>query len=70
MSTSEHTVSWYNEHAAEYAQHVATPSEFIYHAYYEKPAVRAELPDVAGLTVLSLGGGSGVGTNLHVAIPH
>jgi ubiquinone/menaquinone biosynthesis C-methylase UbiE len=60
MSTSKRTKDWYNKNAHTYAKHVTNPADSPYHAYYEKPAIRAELPDVTGYSVLSLGCGSGL----------
>jgi SAM-dependent methyltransferase len=60
VSTTKRTIDWYNENADGYAKHVNNPEDSIYHAYYEKPAIRAELPDIKGKAVLSLGCGSGV----------
>jgi ubiquinone/menaquinone biosynthesis C-methylase UbiE len=48
--------------ASNYHSHVTNPADSIYHAYYEKPAIRTELPDLAGLDVISIGCGSGVDT--------
>lgn len=62
MSTSNRTVDWYNDNADQYAKHVNDPDDSVYHAFYEKPAIRAELPDVSGKNVLSLGCGSGIDT--------
>jgi ubiquinone/menaquinone biosynthesis C-methylase UbiE len=62
MSTSKQTREWYSNNAEQYARHVSDPTDSIYHAYYEKPAMQVELPDVRGWDVLSLGCGSGVDT--------
>lgn len=59
MSTSKKTLDWYNSNADAYAAHVRNPQDSIYHAYYEKPAIRAEIPNIKGKAVLSLGCGSG-----------
>jgi ubiquinone/menaquinone biosynthesis C-methylase UbiE len=59
MSTDERSRTWYHDHAAEYTRHVRDPHDSIYHAFYEKPAMYALLPDLHGKTVLSLGCGSG-----------
>lgn len=63
MSTSKETRDWYSQNAEQYARHVSDPSDSIYHAYYEKPAMQSELPDVRGKDVLSLACGSGVDTH-------
>lgn len=60
MPTDPRTIQAYNQHAEVYNAHVLDPADSIFHAYYEKPALRAELPDLQGLDVLSLGCGSGV----------
>lgn len=60
MGTDNRTIEAYNENAEAYNKHVLDPKDSIYHAYYEKPAIRAELPDLTGLDVLSIGCGSGV----------
>lgn len=62
MATDPNTIKHYNESAAEYHRHVSDPNASIFHAYYEKPAIRAELPDLHGLEVVSIGCGSGVDT--------
>lgn len=59
MSTAKKTRDWYKKHASEYAAHVRNKSESIYHSYYEKPAIRGELPGINGKATLSLGCGSG-----------
>lgn len=60
MSTDPGTVESYNRNAKQYNAHVSDPGESIFHSYYEKPALRAELPDLAGKNVLCIGCGSGV----------
>jgi ubiquinone/menaquinone biosynthesis C-methylase UbiE len=60
MPTDPSTIASYNLNAAAYDAHVNNPSDSIYHAYYEKPAMYAELPDLGGLDVISIGCGSGV----------
>ena len=59
MSTNDKTIRWYQENASSYAQHVRSPESSIYHAYYEKPAMSALLPDLKDASVVSLGCGSG-----------
>lgn len=66
MSTDPRTIEAYNKNADIYNEHVLNPNDSIYHAYYEKPAMRAELPDLTGLDVLSIGCGSGVDTQWFV----
>jgi ubiquinone/menaquinone biosynthesis C-methylase UbiE len=63
MPTDERTVQWYDEHAADYTQHVRNPNDSIYHSMYEKPAMYALVPDLMGLSVISLGCGSGEDCN-------
>lgn len=62
MSTDDKTVQAYDDHAAEYDTHVSDPNDSIYHSYYEKPAIRAILPNLKNKKVLALGCGSGVET--------
>jgi ubiquinone/menaquinone biosynthesis C-methylase UbiE len=59
MSTDEKTINWYNENAQNYAVHTKSPTDSIYHAYYEKPAMYKLIPDIQDGQVLSLGCGSG-----------
>ena len=59
MSTDDKTIRWYNENAESYTAHVRDTSDSVYHAYYEKPAMYALLPDIQGKRVISLGCGSG-----------
>lgn len=59
MSTDQRTIDWYNEHADDYASHVKNPNESVYHSLYEKPAMYAELPDLSGKDIISLGCGTG-----------
>lgn len=59
MSTDEKSINFYKTKAADYAAHVRNPKDSVYHAYYEKPAMYALLPDLSGKTVLSVGCGSG-----------
>ncbi|GAC1392143.1 MAG: class I SAM-dependent methyltransferase [Candidatus Saccharimonadales bacterium] len=60
MTTDPNTIRGYNENAENYHKHVSDPNDSIFHAYYEKPAIRAELPSLDGLEVISIGCGSGV----------
>jgi ubiquinone/menaquinone biosynthesis C-methylase UbiE len=62
MATDPNTIKHYNENAENYSRHVLDPNDSTFHAYYEKPAIRAELPDLNGLEVISIGCGSGVDT--------
>ncbi len=62
MSTDKETIDWYNANAKSYTEHVRNADDSIYHAYYEKPAMYANLPDLTGKHVLSLGCGSGEDT--------
>lgn len=63
MSTDKQTQQWYNENAQKYTDHVRNENDSIYHAYYEKPAMYALLPDLTNKIVLSLGCGSGEDSN-------
>lgn len=63
MSTDERTVQWYNEHAADYTEHVRNPNDSIYHSMYEKPAMYALVPDLNDKSAISLGCGSGEDCN-------
>jgi ubiquinone/menaquinone biosynthesis C-methylase UbiE len=60
MATHPNTINQYNEHAENYHKHVSDPNDSTFHAYYEKPAIRTELPALDGLDVISIGCGSGV----------
>lgn len=60
MATDPKTIKHYNENAKNYHRHVSDPNDSTFHAYYEKPAIRAELPNVSDLEVISIGCGSGV----------
>jgi ubiquinone/menaquinone biosynthesis C-methylase UbiE len=60
MATDPNTVKAYNQGAKVYDQHVSDPTDSTFHSYYEKPAIRAELPELKGLSVISIGCGSGV----------
>jgi SAM-dependent methyltransferase len=59
MATDDKSIQFYTARAKEYAAHVRNPKDSVYHAYYEKPAMYALLPDIKGKTVLSVGCGSG-----------
>jgi SAM-dependent methyltransferase len=59
MSIDDKSLQFYTRRAVEYAAHVRNPKESVYHAYYEKPAMYALLPDLKGKAVLSVGCGSG-----------
>lgn len=50
----------YDMGAAEYDAHVSDPNDSIYHAYYEKPAIRKLFGDLTDKKVLNIGCGSGV----------
>lgn len=60
MATDPNTVKSYNQNAENYNRHVSDPTDSTFHSYYEKPAIRAELPILDGLNVISIGCGSGV----------
>lgn len=60
MATDPNTVRSYNQNAENYNRHVSDPTDSTFHSYYEKPAIRAELPSLDGLDVISIGCGSGV----------
>jgi ubiquinone/menaquinone biosynthesis C-methylase UbiE len=60
MATDPSTVRQYDQNAEKYHRHVSDPNDSTFHSYYEKPAIRAELPDLNGLEVISIGCGSGV----------
>lgn len=60
MATDPHTIRSYNANAENYDRHVSDPTDSTFHSYYEKPAIRAELPSLDGLEVISIGCGSGV----------
>jgi len=59
MSTEKRTIDWYNRHAEEYLAHISDSHDSPYHAYYEKPAIRGELPNLKGKSVISLGCAAG-----------
>jgi ubiquinone/menaquinone biosynthesis C-methylase UbiE len=59
MSTDKLSIDWYNQNSDFYTKHVRDPEDSIYHSLYEKPAMYKLLPDLTGMTVISLGCGSG-----------
>jgi len=59
LSTDQRTIDAYNEYANSYHNHVLDPADSPLHEYYEKPALRAELKNLKGASVLSVGCGSG-----------
>jgi len=63
MSTDKKSRQWYEDNADNYAAHTRDPNESIYHSLYEKPAMYSMLPDLTGMSVLSLGCGSGEDCN-------
>ena len=62
MATDPNTIRSYNQNAEGYNKHVSDPTDSIFHSYYEKPAIRAALPSLDNLEVISIGCGSGVDT--------
>ena len=60
MNNNQGVAEFYDKNADDYHRHVTDSSDSIYHAYYEKPAIRAALPKLGGLKVISIGCGSGV----------
>ena len=62
MATDPKTIQQYNQNADNYHRHVSDPTDSTFHSYYEKPAIRAKLPSLEGLDVISIGCGSGVDT--------
>ena len=63
MSTDPRTVAGYDSGAEAYNAHVSDPSQSPFHTYYEKPAIRKELPSLSELSVISLGCGNGADAN-------
>ncbi len=63
MSTDEYSKQFYINNAQKYTDHVRNPKDSVYHAYYEKPAMYALLPDLVGKDVISIGCGSGEDSN-------
>lgn len=59
MPTDPKTIEGYDSGAEAYDTHIKDPDLSPFHTYYEKPAIRAELPNLAGLSVISLGCGNG-----------
>lgn len=62
MATDPNTVRHYNLNAEKYHAHVSDPTDSTFHSLYEKPAIRAELPNLSDLEVISIGCGSGLDT--------
>lgn len=60
MLTDPYTIKHYNEHAEDYDRHVSNPNDSTFHSFYEKPAIKAELPNLKGFEIISIGCGSGV----------
>lgn len=58
--TDPNTVKSYDVNAEQYNAHVLDPNDSIFHSYYEKPALRAELLELNDKDVLCIGCGSGV----------
>jgi ubiquinone/menaquinone biosynthesis C-methylase UbiE len=63
MSTDRLSIAYYNDNSEQYTKHVRNPDDSIYHSLYEKPAMYKLLPDLKGMTVISLGCGSGEDCN-------
>ncbi len=63
MATDQGTINSYNQNAKDYDEHLVDSSKNTFHALYEKPAIRAELPKLDGLSVISIGCGSGHDAN-------
>lgn len=59
MSTDSRSRQWYEDNAEAYAKHVRDGNDSVYHSMYEKPAMYDLLPDLDGMSVISLGCGSG-----------
>lgn len=59
MSTDEYSKRFYKNNAQKYTEHVRNPKDSVYHAYYEKPAMYGQLPDLTDKDVISIGCGSG-----------
>ena len=59
MSTDKLSIDWYNQNSKKYTKHVRDPEDSIYHSLYEKPAMYSLLPNLEGMSVISLGCGSG-----------
>lgn len=53
------TIKNYDKHARQYHEDVTSESNGVYHAYYEKPALRSLLSNLTGLSIMSFGCGSG-----------
>lgn len=57
--SESNTPQTYDLAAEAYNAHIDDPKESPLHAYYEKPAIHAEFPNLTGLSVLNLGCGGG-----------
>ena len=62
MPSDQSSIDNYDTYAEQYDKHIMNPAESPFHAYYEKPAIRAALPSLLGAKVLSIGCGSGIDT--------
>lgn len=60
MPTHPKTTKSYDEHADKYNEHVINSPDAVYNYLYEKPAMRAELPDLSDMSVISIGCGTGI----------
>jgi ubiquinone/menaquinone biosynthesis C-methylase UbiE len=59
MATPPQTIEWYDTQAETYARYIRDPHNSPRHAYYEKPAIYSQLPELRGAQVLCLGSGTG-----------
>jgi len=60
MTTPERPIAEiYNEAARAYDTHLSDSTNSPLHAYYEKPAMHAALPELENPTVLDIGAGNG-----------
>jgi len=62
MSTDPKTIDSYNQHAQAYTDHTHRDKDSPFHGFYEKPAIREQIPDLTNKTVISIGCGSGIDT--------
>lgn len=62
MSTDPKTIDSYNQNAQAYTDHTHKDKDSPFHGFYEKPAIREQIPDLTGKTVISIGCGSGIDT--------